>query len=439
MDSLFYRNLPLTTRDSELVTLFAPYGTVLEKRVLMPVEGAKGAGALVRMSSQEEAASAIQGLDGHFPLGSSLPLLLRYADTPEEKARKVAKRDRNGFPAQQFQPAQALYEQRPPMQSSAGGYPMQHATRAYPTQQAFGGSSRQQPYTGFMPSQQAPPAANGASYPMQQTFMPQQSQQPALGNGMQQPHGYFSPQHQGNVTGMQPQSTPNDFSSPAGPSIPGLSGAIKQEPMADGYGGFGAPSMPEATGMSGQLMQGPYSAGPSGSNSMNGSFMPAAGPAGPTGDGSMNGGFMPGAGPPSGNAPFSGGAPFMPGFDHSAGGFAPMGPMGPGIQGPDLRAPGPIPNMQPQPQPGGISSSLYVKNLPQEADKLFLYERFAPHGAILGIKLLIAPETGKCKGVAFVNYATSDAAMAAIEALHGTKVGEKVLHVSIQLFRGQRS
>ena len=405
----------------------------------MPVEGAKGAGALVRMSSQEEAASAIQGLDGHLPLGSSLPLLLRYADTPEEKARKIAKRDRNGFPIQQFQPAQAPYGQRPPMQSAAGGYPLQHATGAYPAQQTFGGLSMQQPYTGFTPNQQAPSAANGASYPMQQTFMQQQPQQPTLSNGMPQSQSYFPPQHQGNAPSMQPQPAPNDFSSPAGPSIPGLSGAVKQEPMSDGYGGFGAPSMPGATGMNGQLMQGPNSAGPSGSSSMNGSFMPAAGPAGPTGDGSMNGSFMPAVGPPTGNAPFIGGAPYMPGFEQSAGGFGPMGPMGPGMQGPEFGASGPIPNMQPQQQQGGISSSLYVKNLPQEADKLFLYERFAPHGAILGIKVLIAPETGKCKGVAFVNYATSDAAMAAVEALHGTKLGEKVLHVSMQLFRGQRS
>lgn len=33
------------------------------------------------------------------------------------------------------------------------------------------------------------------------------------------------------------------------------------------------------------------------------------------------------------------------------------------------------------------SSSVYVKNLPPEADKLFLYEKFAPHGGISSLKV----------------------------------------------------
>ncbi len=51
--------------------------------------------------------------------------------------------------------------------------------------------------------------------------------------------------------------------------------------------------------------------------------------------------------------------------------------------------------------PGGMggghapgSSSLYVKNLPPEADKLYLYEKFAPYGAILSVKILIDDQTG---------------------------------------------
>lgn len=32
-------------------------------------------------------------------------------------------------------------------------------------------------------------------------------------------------------------------------------------------------------------------------------------------------------------------------------------------------------------------ASLYVKNLPPLADKLFLYEKFAPFGAILSVKV----------------------------------------------------
>jgi RNA recognition motif. (a.k.a. RRM, RBD, or RNP domain) len=32
------------------------------------------------------------------------------------------------------------------------------------------------------------------------------------------------------------------------------------------------------------------------------------------------------------------------------------------------------------------TSSVYIKNLPPEADKLYLYERFAPHGPISSVK-----------------------------------------------------
>ena len=41
------------------------------------------------------------------------------------------------------------------------------------------------------------------------------------------------------------------------------------------------------------------------------------------------------------------------------------------------------------PAAGGGAASLYVKNLPAEADRLFLYEKFAPYGAILSIKVCV--------------------------------------------------
>lgn len=84
------------------------------------------------------------------------------------------------------------------------------------------------------------------------------------------------------------------------------------------------------------------------------------------------------------------------------------------------------------PMAGTGPSSIYVKNLPPEADKLFLYERFAPHGAILSVKVLVDEQSGQCKGVGFVNYAIPPAALLAVQSLHGVRVGEKLLHVSLQ-------
>lgn len=66
---------------------------------------------------------------------------------------------------------------------------------------------------------------------------------------------------------------------------------------------------------------------------------------------------------------------------------------------------------------------MYVKNLPPEADKLFLYERFAPHGAVLSVKVLVDDQTGQCKGVGFVNYAVPGAAMLAMQVRSLPNVG----------------
>ena len=84
------------------------------------------------------------------------------------------------------------------------------------------------------------------------------------------------------------------------------------------------------------------------------------------------------------------------------------------------------------PQIASAPCSLYVKNLPADADRLFLYEKFAPHGAIYSVKVLPDEQTGKCKGVGFVNYGDAAGARKAINALNGSKLGDKLLHVSEQ-------
>lgn len=60
-------------------------------------------------------------------------------------------------------------------------------------------------------------------------------------------------------------------------------------------------------------------------------------------------------------------------------------------------------------------SSVYIKNLPPDADKLFLYQRFAPHGAIQSVKVLTDEDSQQCKGVGFVNYVVPTGAMLAVQ------------------------
>lgn len=49
-----------------------------------------------------------------------------------------------------------------------------------------------------------------------------------------------------------------------------------------------------------------------------------------------------------------------------------------------------------------VGLTVCLQNLPTDADKLFLYEKFSPYGAILSVKVLNDPQSGQCRGVGFV-------------------------------------
>ena len=71
--------------------LFAPFGSIQDCRLLHSGDGSRGVGALVRMGSVDEATQAIEALNNRVPTGgATLQLLVRYADTAEEKRAKRA-------------------------------------------------------------------------------------------------------------------------------------------------------------------------------------------------------------------------------------------------------------------------------------------------------------------------------------------------------------
>eukprot|EP00803_Ostreobium_quekettii_P003478 evm.model.scf_39.6 EVM.evm.TU.scf_39.6 scf_39:44866-46137(-) len=88
-------------------------------------------------------------------------------------------------------------------------------------------------------------------------------------------------------------------------------------------------------------------------------------------------------------------------------------------------------------QDGSLPISIYVRNLPVEADKLYMYEKFAPYGAVSSVKLL-TNDAGEGRGVGFVNYLDNQSAVKAVAAMNGTKVGEKSLLVALQAQRKDR-
>ena len=78
----------------DIMGIFQTYGTVKELRVLPGPPGSENqssAGALVRMGSPEEAAQAIAGVNvwaASTGTGNgTFPLSVKYADSPEERAR----------------------------------------------------------------------------------------------------------------------------------------------------------------------------------------------------------------------------------------------------------------------------------------------------------------------------------------------------------------
>ena len=76
-------------------------------------------------------------------------------------------------------------------------------------------------------------------------------------------------------------------------------------------------------------------------------------------------------------------------------------------------------------------TSIVVKGLPQDSDDVLLYRLFAPHGAITSVKTL-RDETGKCKGIAFVNFVHSQEAARGVQANDGKQIGDRLLKVFLQ-------
>lgn len=73
MNNIYIGNLPYSFTEQQLTDLFAPFGNVKSAKIIMDrmTERSKGFG-FVEMNSNEEAASAIAGLDGKEVDGRSI-------------------------------------------------------------------------------------------------------------------------------------------------------------------------------------------------------------------------------------------------------------------------------------------------------------------------------------------------------------------------------
>ncbi|KAH6799704.1 hypothetical protein C2S51_036188 [Perilla frutescens var. frutescens] len=90
---LFVGMLPKTVSDTEVSDLFSEYGTIQDLQILRgSVQTSKGC-AFLKFETKEQALAAIEALNGkHKMEGSSIPLVVKWADTEKEReARKVRK------------------------------------------------------------------------------------------------------------------------------------------------------------------------------------------------------------------------------------------------------------------------------------------------------------------------------------------------------------
>jgi len=77
-------------------------------------------------------------------------------------------------------------------------------------------------------------------------------------------------------------------------------------------------------------------------------------------------------------------------------------------------------------------STVCIKNAPADASDLWVYRRFAPFGPIFSVEVPDKKASNGCHAVGFVHYTTVEGAVAAIQAMNGCKVGDQILHVSLQ-------
>ena len=84
-------------------------------------------------------------------------------------------------------------------------------------------------------------------------------------------------------------------------------------------------------------------------------------------------------------------------------------------------------------------SKIYVGNLPYSVTEDQLREMCQEFGEITYCKVITHPHTGRSKGFGFVEFASPEAAQAAIDALNGSTVEERELVVNIARPRTPRT
>lgn len=104
IDNLYVKGLPHHYTEHDFLALFSPFGTITEHKFLPAQDINLTSSGLVRFSSVQEATRALQALNMSIPPKSSRQMFIKYADTPEEKARKAQKQQSRMPPSTRYSP-----------------------------------------------------------------------------------------------------------------------------------------------------------------------------------------------------------------------------------------------------------------------------------------------------------------------------------------------
>ena len=103
-DNIFVKCLPPEFTEDNLRDLFGHYGRVADCKLLLAADSSSRCQGLVRFSDVTEAQNAIAQANGLVPIHGRSALIVRFADTPSEKARKLrVAMDTRGLPPYGFQ------------------------------------------------------------------------------------------------------------------------------------------------------------------------------------------------------------------------------------------------------------------------------------------------------------------------------------------------
>jgi len=86
-----------------------------------------------------------------------------------------------------------------------------------------------------------------------------------------------------------------------------------------------------------------------------------------------------------------------------------------------------------------MSTKLYVGNLSFKTTESELRDTFGAHGNVVDAIVMTDRMSGRSRGFGFVTMSTPEEAQKAIDALHGTNVGDRPLTVNIARPREERS